>query len=149
MSEADMRAKVIPVRRSRVTRSYLRFMSETITEVESQVITEVAHESHVYVHVTYPPGQGEMLLRIWRTTFLFDKGSSHESRLVHADNISYAPTWTIVPAGRAHTFLLIFEGLPKECTVFDLVEKIDQPGAFEIRSIRRNKSDVYRVTLDP
>jgi hypothetical protein len=29
------------------------------------------------------------------------------------------------------------------------VEKIDQPGAFEIRSIRRNKSDVYRVTLDP
>lgn len=124
-------------------------MSDILTEAGSQVITEVAHESHVYVHVTYPPGQGEVLLRIWRTTFLLDKGSSHESRLVHADNISYAPTWTIVPAARPHTFLLIFEGLPKQCVVFDLVERIDQPGAFEVRSIRRNKSDVYRVTLAP
>jgi hypothetical protein len=115
---------------------------------EIQIATDADEKGYVYVHVSFPPPQDEMWIRIWRTTYLTDRNSPHESRLVHAENISYAPQWTSIPAGSHHSFLLIFEGLPKSCSVFDLIERIDQPGGFAVSGIVRNEADVYRVSLD-
>lgn len=88
-----------------------------------------------------------MLIRIWKTTFLVDKSSSHRSKLVHAENISYAPQWTVIPENKLFQFLLIFEALPKGCELFDLLEDIPQPGGFFVDSIMRNKKDVYHVYI--
>jgi hypothetical protein len=88
-----------------------------------------------------------MLIRIWRSTFLIDVASATRAPLVHAENIAYAPQWTIMPNNGLFHFLLIFEGLPKSCTQFNLLEDIPQAGGFFVEGIQRNKSDVYHVDI--
>lgn len=88
-----------------------------------------------------------MLIRIWRTTYLIDKGSSSRSKLVHAENISFAPAWTAIPDKTRYSFLLIFNALPKSCQRFDLLEEISQPGGFFVPDIQRNQTDVYHIDL--
>ncbi len=88
-----------------------------------------------------------MLIRIWRSTFLVDRASGSRSQLIHAENISYAPMWTMIPKKGEFSFLLIFSALPKGCTVFDLLEDIPQTGGFFIQGIQRNQLDVYHVDI--
>jgi hypothetical protein len=86
-------------------------------------------------------------IRIWKSTFLHAKGSSHRSSLIHVENISLHPTWTHVSEGETINFTLIFSGLPKDCEYFDLIEDIPEPGGFIINEIKRNNSDVYHFTM--
>jgi len=111
---------------------------KTFTQTEGQVIV------HCLLYSTVTTGT---LVRIWPTTYLFDKHSDHRSNLVTAENISYYPTWQQVPPGKVAHFTLVFTGLPKSCTVFDLVEVIPQLNGFEAKSIPRNETDVYYVRL--
>ncbi len=108
---------------------------------------ELLNDAYIYVHAHVHHTDQELLIRIWRTTFLVDKITGSKAELLHAENITYAPVWTIVPRHFNYTFLLIFSSLPKSCKVFDLVEEISQPGNFYIPGILRNESDVYHVDL--
>ena len=114
-------------------------------EVSASVKTQ--NDSHVYVHFYFDSALDGMLIRIWKTTFLIDRQSGSRSALVHAENISYAPQWTIVPTKTTFSFLLIFSALPKACTVFDLLEDIPQSGGFFVPGIVRNPLDVYHVDI--
>ncbi len=123
---------------------------DTLTSIDPATL----EDSFVYVHCHFKNNSEDMLIRIWRTTFLIDKDSATRSQLLHAENISFAPQWTIVPrkptgqtGGGDFTFLLIFSGLPKSCLVFDMVEEISQPGGFHIKSIKRNETDVYHIDI--
>jgi hypothetical protein len=118
------------------------------TDVLFSVHPELLNESYVYVHCHVSAAVQELLIRIWRTTFLIDKNSGVRSGLVHAENITYAPVWTLVPKTFSYSFLLIFFGLPKSCKAFDLVEEINQPGGFFVPHILRNDTDVYHIDLD-
>lgn len=82
--------------------------------------------------------------RIWPSTYLVEKGTGHKAKLLTAFNISFAPQWTY---NDGKGFTLIFEGLSKECAVFDLVEMIPFEGGFEFRDILRNNNDVYHLYL--
>lgn len=117
---------------------------DTLTSIDPSVL----EDSHVYVHCYFNNSSQDMLIRIWKTTFLIDKTSGTKSQLVHAENISIAPTWTQVPVKQRYSFLLIFGSLPKSCKNFDLVEEISQPGGFFIGNISRNQTDVYHVDLN-
>ncbi|MBS1553666.1 MAG: hypothetical protein JSU09_01960 [Bacteroidetes bacterium] len=117
---------------------------ETLESIDPQRL----EDSFVYVHCHFDNPSDDMLIRIWRTTFLIDRTSGVRSQLLHAENISYAPQWTIIPRKGDFTFLLIFGGLPKSCTVFDLVEEVAQPGGFFVKDIRRNETDVYHIDID-
>lgn len=128
-----------------ITESPVRARPSVDTDVLLAIHPEWLHDSYVYVHAHMRETDQEMLVRIWQSTFLIDKGSGNKSTLVHAENITFAPVWTIVPKNFSYTFLLIFHALPKSCTVFDLVEQIPQPGGFFIPDIARNKSDVYHI----
>jgi hypothetical protein len=75
------------------------------------------------------------------------KGSSEVSKLLTAINISFYPEWTRVKPYSRYDFTLIFEGLPKDCTVFDLEEDIPEPGGFFASNIKRNESDVYHLEV--
>lgn len=108
---------------------------------------DLLNDSYVYVHCTFNNTYTDMLIRIWSTTFLVDRNSSAKSQLIHAENISMAPQWTLIPDHSRYTFLLIFNGLPKSTKLFDLVEEISQPGGFHISSIPRNDRDVYHVSI--
>jgi hypothetical protein len=109
---------------------------------------DILEDSYVYVHCSFPIPAPNMLLRIWKTTVLKDCHSSAQSELIHAENISYAPQWTMVPDKGIYSFLLIFSSLSKSCTQFDLVEEIPQPGGFLVKNITRNKTDVYRISIE-
>jgi hypothetical protein len=113
------------------------------TEVATKVRTLESEERQTIVHCNYVGPQG-YAYRIWPSTFLIEHGSGRRAKLITAFNISFAPEWTM-DDGKG--FTLIFEGLSKECTVFDLKEIIPQDGAFEVNSIVRNKTDVYHVDI--
>ena len=109
---------------------------------------DMLEDSYVYVHCSFPITTPGMLIRIWKTTFLVDQHSPSRSQLIHAENISYAPEWTMIPDKGIYSFLLIFSALPKSCLLFDLIEDIPQPHGFLVKGIKRNKTDVYRITLE-
>ncbi|MBL7857340.1 MAG: hypothetical protein JNM57_06605 [Cyclobacteriaceae bacterium] len=117
------------------------------TEVMTSIDPEMLEDSFVYVHCHCDSQVEGMLIRIWKTTFLIDATSGTRSQLVHAENISYAPYWTMIPDSSSYSFLLIFAGLPKSCRQFDLKEEIPQPGGFHITNIPRNEKDVYHINL--
>jgi len=108
---------------------------------------ELMNEAFVYVHCHFDNQWQDALVRIWRTTYLLDRNSAAKAELVHAENITYAPLWTLIPDKKPYTFLLIFSGLPKSCAIFDLLEQIPTPGGFHVSNIRRNETDVYHVDL--
>ncbi|HOZ87172.1 MAG TPA: hypothetical protein PL029_05395 [Bacteroidia bacterium] len=113
--------------------------------IETEEITEVktlqSEERQTIVHCSC--GE-DYAYRVWPTTFLIEQGSGKRAKLITAFNISFAPQWTI---NDGKGFTLIFEGLSKDCSVFDLQEIIPQEGGFHIAGIQRNKTDVYQVTF--
>ena len=123
----------------------------TKPEVDEEVLSSIApsalEDSYVYVHCYFNNTSEDMLIRIWRSTYLIDRTSGSRSSLVHAENISYAPMWTMIPMKGQFSFLLIFSALPKDCVVFDLLEDIPQTGGFFIQGIQRNQLDVYHVDI--
>jgi hypothetical protein len=116
---------------------------DTLTSIDPQVL----EDSHVYVHCYFNNVYKDMLIRIWKTTYLIDKASGYRSKLVHSENISLAPVWTQIPDGGVYSFLLIFTALPKSCQTFDLLEDIPQAGGFFIGDITRNQTDVYHIDI--
>lgn len=124
----------------------------TKPEIDAGVLTSIdpgtLEDAHIYVHCHYQNDLDEMFIRVWRSTFLVDKHSDAHAQLLHAENISIAPSWTIIPGKMSYTFLLIFSSLPKDCKLFDLVEDIPQPGGFHVSNITRNSQDVYHVTIE-
>lgn len=117
------------------------------TEALGHIDAKALEGSFVYVHCTFDNQWDNMLIRIWKTTFLTDSASGTRSALVHAENITMAPQWTSIPDRVRYSFLLIFSGLPKSCRKFDLVEEIAEPGGFLIKDIMRNETDVYHIDV--
>lgn len=110
---------------------------------------KVEVEKQVIVHCCFPGTPAtDMLIRIWSSTFLIDESLAHKSSLIHHENISLFPYWTEVPPMKDYWFTLIFSGLPKECTSFDLKEEIPEEGGFWIKNIKRNGTDVYKVKIN-
>jgi hypothetical protein len=105
-------------------------------------------EQQVIVHCEFNPGffLGPRI-RIWPTTYLIPKGGTTKAKLLQVDHISFYPEWTPIERFTLHRFTLIFEGLPKECTSFDLIEEIPEPGGFVVRDIPRVTSDIYTVSV--
>lgn len=112
---------------------------ETAIEIQSQV----EEKGQTIVHCIC--GQ-DAAYRIWQSTYLIEYASNRKAKLLMAFNISYFPYWTLKTKGQK--FTLIFEGLSKSCTVFDLKEIIPEDGGFEVKHIIRNKTDVYTVEID-
>ena len=116
-------------------------MAETATEELTEVKTLQSEERQTIVHCSC--GE-DYAYRVWPSTFLIEHGTGKRASLITAFNISFAPQWTL---NDGKGFTLIFEGLSRECAVFDLKEIIPQEGGFEVLGIARNKTDVYHVNF--
>ena len=112
-----------------------------------KLLNQVQEESQVIVHCTYTGSMNSDRIRIWASTFLYAKDSSHKSELIHVENITMYPMWMDVANGQTINFTLIFSGLPKHCKLFDMVENIPEPGGFVFENIVRNNSDVYTLEI--
>lgn len=108
------------------------------TQEEKQVIVHGLVKGH---------SSGECTVRVWPTTYLIPMGADKKCKILHHFNIVMYPQWQPLKANATLRFTLIFEGLPADCTSFDLVEIIPESGAFEVRNIQRNEEDVYTVYL--
>ncbi|PRY84551.1 hypothetical protein [Mongoliibacter ruber] len=119
-------------------------------DLEKKLITDAQAQSkverQVIVHVSISTGHSWWQIRIWPSTFLIPREGGEKSKLLNADKIPFFPQWLHV-FGPKHHFTLIFEGLPKDCEEFDLVEEIPQEGGFEVLGICRNQTDVYHVEI--
>lgn len=116
-------------------------------ETRHRLLNQVKEEAQVIVHCSYTGTMSDDKIRIWKSTFLYAKNSSHRSKLVHVENITMYPTWMNVDWGQTVNFTLIFTGLPKHCKQFDMIENIPEPGGFVIKNIERNNSDVYLLDM--
>nr|WP_297310083.1 hypothetical protein [uncultured Flavobacterium sp.] len=116
-------------------------------ELAFEVFELTQEESQVIVHFKVKSAEDDDAARIWKTTYLIDAATGVRYPLVHAEGISYAPDWTMIPKNKPLQFTLIFKGLPKKCKLFHLIEMIPEPGGFEFRNIPRNSSDIYLVTM--
>ncbi len=111
--------------------------------LRTELLADVEEQGQVTVRCRIE-GDGDLLVRIWPSTFLIGP-DGHRSRLLHAEGIVMAPHWMAVPEDGPLEFILVFEPLPRACTRFDLVEVIPQPGGFAVTGIPRNNSDLYEV----
>lgn len=118
---------------------------EPKTVVRSKIKILLEEEKQVIIHCSIPchPGDG---VRIWRTTFLITEDKARIP-LLFWDGITMAPNWTPLFHEGMYSFTLIFGGLPKGCKTFSMVEEIAQAGGFEVKNIKRNRVDVYRVVV--
>lgn len=120
----------------------------TIDEsIKEAFLPKTEQESQVTIHVKFTADFPGSKIRIWKSTFLHDRDSSHRSELMHTDNIPLFPKWKAIMAGEKVVFTLIFSALPKDCLIFDLIETIPEPGGFVIKNIPRNQTDVYMIDL--
>lgn len=133
-------------------------MSETEVDigvqvkVSSELQNMTAEEGQVIIHCSFynDPSKyaGEVGLRVWKETFLIDEQSGHLNQMVRAFGIVYEPKWFFVKNGKTKKFTLLFDALPKSCKTFTLAEIIPQSGAFIVKNIPRNETDVYKVNLE-
>jgi hypothetical protein len=136
-----------PIKASHIAEPPVKVKPSVDLEILTSISPATLEDSFVYVHCYYDNPYQDMMIRIWRSTFLIDKASGSRSKLIHIENISFAPVWTKIPDGSLYSFLLVFEGLPKSCQNFDMIEDIPQAGGFEVRDVARNTSDVYHLDI--
>lgn len=115
---------------------------ELLKELQSKVYTQ----GQVVLHFLFISRNLGDKIRIWPTTYLYDKGSSHRSEMVHFENITLYPQWQL--CNSRNYFTLIFSGLPKSCKTFDFIEHCTEEfGAFQVLDIKRNEQDVYYISM--
>ncbi len=127
-----------------ITKPKIEISPDLLSKLETQIHEAGQVVVHCILSNASPSG---MYMRIWPTTHLYPHNSDHVSELIHAENICYYPAWQEMKKGDNY-FTLIFAGLPKSCTVFDLMEDCKgSMGAFCIMNIPRNETDVYYAHL--
>ena len=114
-------------------------------EGKHKLLEQVDELGQIILHCHCSPQNDDLLIRIWRSTYLFANDSDHVSQLVHAEHISMFPDWKVVKKNTHHTFTLIFSGLPKTCHSFDMIEDIPEKGGFKFLNIIRSREDIYDV----
>lgn len=89
----------------------------------------------------------ETMVRIWPSTYLIEDNGARR-KMIKAFNISLMPQWTYHPEPTGVIrFTLVFEGLGKNCSTFELLEEIPEPFGFYTDVITRNSTDVYQVQV--
>lgn len=122
---------------------------ESKPTIDVELATDVEEEGQVIVHCSMFNSMNEpMGVRVWKETYLICNQTGAKRQLIKAINIVYQPQWELVFPGKTKRWTMLFERLPKSCTSFTFKEIINQPGAFLVSDIDRNRRDVYRVKLD-
>ncbi|MCX6246097.1 MAG: hypothetical protein NTW10_00045 [Bacteroidetes bacterium] len=114
---------------------------------KEKLLTQIYEVGMVIVNCSYNSIYGGGI-RIQNSTVLMDKTTGNQSRLLQALNITIAPEWMHVPRKTTVQFTLVFAPLPGSCEIFDLIEDISHSSGFRIQGIKRNKRDIYNVTID-
>jgi hypothetical protein len=116
-------------------------------KLKEEILSQVEEQGMVIVHCSFSASR-TVGIRIWNSTYLEDQETGSKSQLLHALNVTYAPSWELVMGGTTKRFILIFSSLPKTCQIFHFIEEVPDSYGFEIYGIKRNTSDVYNVSIN-
>lgn len=117
-------------------------------EIDPELLASTASiaDNFTIVHCNYSSAlPGQHGIRIWPTTFLIQEDGSRK-KLLHTFNIPLYPEWKYFTAAH-YNFTLLFEGLDKNCKLFDLLEDIPESNEFFVSKIKRNATDVYHLKV--
>ncbi len=121
-------------------------------QIDPELQTMIEEEGQVIVHCSFYNDPsiylGEVGVRVWKETFLIDEQSGQLNQMVRALGVVYEPNWYFIQPGETKKFTMLFDALPKSCNSFTLAEIIPQSGAFVVKNIPRNKTDIYNVNLE-
>lgn len=120
------------------------------TEIAPELLAQINcdEEKQVIIHArTTNVYNYNCTIRVWPTIYLFPKNSSIRCNLIESYNIAKYPIWHNLSPKSTHHFTLIFQGLPKDCEMFDIIEIIPEQGGFEVKGIQRNREDVYNIVF--
>ena len=118
-----------------------------ITTINSSIFkNRSTSESQVTVKFMIAPFSAD-LIRIWKSTYIKPNNSDEVYKLIDKFNIAFPPKWTKIDVCKITWFTLVFEGLPKNCKSFDLIEDALEGGGFHFKNIKRNSSDVYTLEI--
>ena len=127
-------------------------ITKTKVEIEPELLTETQEEDQVIVHCSFynDPSVyiGDVGVRVWKETYIIDEQSKAMNQMIKAFGIVYQPQWHFIKPGDTKKFTMVFNALPKSCVSFTLAEIIPQAGAFVVKGIRRNHTDIYSVKLE-
>lgn len=118
-----------------------------LTELKNSVVEEAC----TIVHCTYVAKSKYInggWVNIYPTTYLDKPGSFESLQLLHAFNIPIAPArHSFSQTGDVKRFTLYFPAVPKDWTLFSLIELSDGQDGFTEHNIKRNSTGVYEVFL--
>jgi hypothetical protein len=137
------------MKNSRIKEDPLRLYDKEVAVLEEEIeerqtLEEEERQTTVHCKIKLERGSG---VRIWKSTFLIEKETGQRRKLMHNINVPLAPDWLVIDKDGWYSFTLLFEGLDKNCSLFDLQEIIPEPGGFEVVNIKRNNTDVYSVIV--
>ena len=116
-------------------------------KTKKELLTQVEEQVMVILQCSFSTPR-TVGIRIWSSSYLEDQETGSKSQLLHALNITCAPSWELVMGGTTKRFILIFSSLPKTCQIFHFIEEVPDSYGFEIYGIKRNTSDVYNVSIN-
>lgn len=121
-------------------------MGNVITDIDV-AIELLVEESDAGQTILHCRMKGDFAYRIWPSTHLIDNNGEYY-KLLHAENISYFPNWTMPKPGNHNIyFTLVFERLNSNTTWFYMYEQTDQNDGFYTKEITKNQSGVYHVEI--
>jgi len=127
---------------------------ETLAEVKCDIdpkILELSEEkSYTIIHCTYttsPKYHSNWWVNIYPTTYLVNILDGEKLQMIHAIGIPLPPQKRYLQRrGDKVTFTLIFPKVPKDWSVFNLIENSNGDG-LKALNLSRNDSGIYRVRV--
>ncbi|MBC8266347.1 MAG: hypothetical protein H8E84_05215 [Flavobacteriales bacterium] len=117
------------------------------TKIRNKAKEQSSEKRQVIIHGIIRPMMGASIDLFKDDIFLFPHGYDKKCKLVYSKNIAIYPDKYEIPSLTIHNFTMVFEGLPKDCITFDLIEDIKESGGFVEKNISRNFSDVYEIVF--
>ena len=136
----------------------MHFETEKTTDVQidqstlNKIKNELEEEACTIVHCTYVSKSkyvngGWVNINLNTVLSKSDRAANHLP-LLHAINVPMAPErHQFTKAGETMKFTLFFAALPKDWTIFNLVEMSQFGDGFSVTNIARNSTGVYRILL--
>jgi hypothetical protein len=127
---------------------------------DSDIIEQIEQDRFTYLHCTYIASEkyiSDWYVNINENSYLVGGKSLIKLKLLNVIGIPLAPQkYCLKKQGDILQFSLIFPAIPKEWEVFDFIE--DTPAVFidktlqcstgfYYRNIKRNDTDVYKITI--
>ena len=125
--------------------------AEVKCDIDPKLLEQSEEQSYTIIHCTYttsPKYNCNWWVNIYPTTYLVDRYSGEKLEMIHAIGIPLPPQKRhLQRRGDKVIFTLIFPKIPKEWSIFSLIESANNGEGLMGLNISRNDSGIYRIRI--